>query len=207
MIGAWCWLLTILYFVVQLVVAAAWPFPYSLSENTISDLGVTECGLSPRLDGGAKFACSPQHTRMNAAIVVVGVLTAAGAAFTRRVWLRRRLAAVAVAFVTLAGLGGVLVGLAPANVALPIHAVGALLQVPGAVAPLLLGLVLYPVDRLLAGLGVVCGVTGSVASALYFAGLHLGLGPGIVERLAVEPLTVWTVLVGLVLLAREHRRG
>ncbi len=39
----------------------------------------------------------------------------------------------------LPGVGGVVLGLAPADLTLATHAVGAVFQVPGAVGPLLLG--------------------------------------------------------------------
>lgn len=204
-IGAWCWLLTVLYFAVQPVVAAAWPFPYSITQNTISDLGVTTCGPSPQLGGGVVPACSPRHALMNVTFVLVGVLTAVGGVLVGRFWPPRRLRTIGVAFVVVAGIGGVLVGLAPADTALEVHAVGALLQVPGAIAPLLLGLVCWSVDRVPAVLGVVCGVVGTVSSLVYFARLPIGLIPGITERLAFDPLTVWTVIVGLHLLLRAPR--
>jgi hypothetical protein len=56
-------------------------------------------------------------------------------------------ASVGVAFLVLAGVGGILVGLAPANVNLAVHGAGALLQVPGAAGPLLLGVAAWRVER------------------------------------------------------------
>jgi hypothetical protein len=49
---------------------------------------------------------------MNTMFVVVGVLTSAGAVLTRGIWPRRRVTSVGVAIVVLAGVGGILVGLA-----------------------------------------------------------------------------------------------
>jgi hypothetical protein len=46
-VGAACWALTVTYLLVQPVVAAAWPTPYDLAANSISDLGVTGCGELP----------------------------------------------------------------------------------------------------------------------------------------------------------------
>jgi hypothetical protein len=37
-------MLTLLYFIGQLVAQAAWRTPYSLIDNRVSDLGNTECG-------------------------------------------------------------------------------------------------------------------------------------------------------------------
>jgi hypothetical membrane protein len=201
-VGASCWILTVAYFVVQPVVAAAWPTPYDLATNTISDLGVTSCGSHLQFDDRVVYACSPRHALMNTVFVLVGLLTAAGAVLTRGVWPRRRLASVGVAFVVLAGVGGIVLGLAPSNVNLAAHGAGSLLQVPGAVGPLLLGVAAWRVQRPVAAFSVLCGVVGSAASLLYFSQVYLGLGPGGMEHLAFDPLTVWTTVLGFVLLGR-----
>jgi hypothetical membrane protein len=201
-VGATCWTLTVAYLLVQPVVATAWPTPYDLATNSISDLGVSICGSYPRFDDRVIYACSPRHALMNTVFVMVGVLTAAGAVLTRGVWPRRRVTSVGVAFVVLAGVGGILVGLAPANVNLAAHGAGALLQVPGAVGPLLLGVAAWSVQRPVAAFSLLCGVVGSAASLLYFSGSDLGLGLGVMEHLAFDPLTVWTTVLGVVLLGR-----
>jgi len=211
-VGAACWTLTVAYLLVQPVVAAAWPTPYDLATNSISDLGVTGCGDFRQFDDRVVYACSPRHALMNAVFVVVGLLTSAGAVLTRVTWPRRRLTWVGVAFVVLAGVGGILVGLAPANVNLAVHgagallqvpgAVGPLLQVPGAVGPLLLGVAAWSMQRGVAAFSLLCGIVGSAASLLYFSQVYLGLGPGGMEHLAFDPLTVWTTVLGVVLLGR-----
>jgi hypothetical membrane protein len=200
-VGAACWAMTVAYLLVQPVVAAAWPTSYDLATNSISDLGVTGCGDLQQFDR-VVYVCSPWHALMNAVFVMVGLLTAGGAVLTRAVWPRRRVTAVGVAFVVLAGVGGIVVGLAPANVNLAAHGAGALLQVPGAVGPLLLGVAAWRVQRPVAAFSVLCGVVGSAASLLYFSQVYLGLGPGGMEHLAFDPLTVWTTVLGFVLLGR-----
>lgn len=201
-IGAGCWILTVAYLLVQPVVAAAWPTPYDLATNSISDLGVTGCGDFRQFDDRVVYACSPRHALMNTVFVLVGLLTSVGAVLTRGVWPRRRLTWVGVAFVVLAGVGGILVGLAPANVNLAVHGAGALLQVTGAVGPLLLGVAAWSMQRGVAAFSVLCGVVGSAASLLYFSQVYLGLGPGGMEHLAFDPLTLWTTVLGFVLLGR-----
>jgi hypothetical membrane protein len=200
-VGAACWAMTVVYLLAQPVVAAAWPTPYELATNSISDLGVTGCGDLRQFDR-VVYVCSPRHGLMNAAFVMVGLLTAAGAVLTRAVWPRRRVTAVGVAFVVLAGMGAILVGLAPANVNLAAHGAGALLQVPGAVGPLLLGVAAWSTQRPVAAFSLLCGVVGSAASLLYFSQVYLGLGLGGMEHLAFDPLTVWTTVLGVVLLRR-----
>jgi hypothetical membrane protein len=210
-VGAGCWLLTVAYFIVQPVVAAAWEPPYDVTVNTISDLGITRCGDFRQFDGTVIYACSPRHQLLNAVFVVVGVLTAAGAVLTRDLWPRRRLTTVGVAFVLLAGVGSILVGLAPADVNLAVHGAGALLQAPGAAGPLLLGVAAWSVRPGIAAFSLVCGVVGSAACLLFFSRSDLGLGLGVMEHLAFDPLTVWTTALGAVLLgrlltARRHLR-
>jgi hypothetical membrane protein len=200
-VGAACWTLTVAYLLAQPLVAAAWQPPYDLATNSISDLGVTRCGSYPRPGDRVVYACSPRHVLMNTVFVAVGVLTAAGAVLTRAIW-PRRLTRLGVAFVVLAGVGGILVGLAPANVNLATHAAGGLLQVPGAVAPLVLGVAAWRVQRPVAAFSLLCGVVGSAASLLYFGQVYLGLGSGGMEHLAFDPLTIWTTMLGVVLLGR-----
>jgi hypothetical membrane protein len=201
-VGAAGWALTVAYLLVQPVVASAWPTPYDLASNSISDLGVTGCGDLRQFGDRVVYVCSPRHALMNTVLVVVGVLTAAGAVLTRAVWPRRRVTAVGLGFVVLAGVGGVLVGLAPADLSLAVHGAGALLQVPGAVGPLLLGVAAWSAQRPVAAFSLVCGVVGSAASLLYFGQVYLGLGLGGMEHLAFDPLTVWTTVLGVVLLGR-----
>jgi hypothetical membrane protein len=184
------------------VVAAAWPTPYDLATNSISDLGVTGCGDFRQFDDRVVYARLPRHALMNTVLMLVGLLTSVGAVLTRFTWPRRRLTWVGVAFVVLAGVGGILVGLAPANVNLAVHGVGALLQVPGAVGPPLLGLAAWSMQRGVAAFSLLCGVVGSAASLLYFSQVYLGLGPGGMEHLAFDPLTAWTTVLGVVLLGR-----
>jgi hypothetical membrane protein len=204
-VGAGCWLLTVAYFIVQPVVAAAWEPPYDVTANTISDLGITGCGDFRQFDDRVIYACSPRYGLMNTVFVVVGLLTSAGALLTRGLWPRRRLTTVGVAFVVLAGVGGILLGLAPADVNLAAHGAGALLQVPGAVGPLLLGVAAWSVRPGVARFSLVCGVVGSAACLLFFSRSDLGLGLGVMEHLAFDPLTVWTAALGAVLLGRLLR--
>jgi hypothetical membrane protein len=201
-VGAGCWLLTVAYFIVQPVVAAAWQPPYDVTANTISDLGITGCGDFRQFDDRVLYACSPRHGLMNTVFVLVGLLTSAGALLTRALWPRRRLTTVGVAFVVLAGVGGILLGLAPADVNLAAHGAGALLQVPGAVGPLLLGVAAWSIRPGVAAFSLVCGVVGSAACLLFFSRSDLGLGLGVMEHLAFDPLTVWTTALGAVLLGR-----
>lgn len=200
LVGAFCWILTLGYFLAEVVVAAAWPDRYSFQNNLISDLGVTTCGPIVQFGGESVSVCSPRHGLMNVSFVLTAALTGMGAVLLRRWWPPGRMSNVAMVCIVMTGVGGILVGLAPQNVNLPLHAVGTLLQLPGLVAPLLLCVVWWRHHRGLALLSLVCGALGVAGLLLFLTGFTDGLGVGGAERLAVWPLTVWTAVVGVVAL-------
>jgi hypothetical membrane protein len=194
MVGAAAWILTLLMFAAEAITMWAWPRRYSFSGNTISDLGSTSCGtlLGAARDG--VYVCSPQHAVMNTAFVAVGVLTAIGAFLLRPHWPPSPLTTWGLGTIAASGAGSVLIGLATSDQNLPVHVFGALLQVPGAIGPLLLALAMRPgAERAFSS---AMGILGGVASVLFLAGVHLGIGPGGMERLAFEPLTFWTGVTG-----------
>jgi hypothetical membrane protein len=194
--GGVAWMLTVLYFAVQPVVVAAWRGDYDILRNTISDLGVTECGVFAHLGGEQISVCSPRHDLMNATFVAVGLLIGLGTLLTRRVWPRSRTMTVATWALMVTSIGAVLIGLAPANQNLALHAVGAFLQIPGSIAPLLAGIGLRKTHRGLVLFSGAIGAVGTIATLLFFAGVYLGLGPGGMERLAFDPLIIWLIVVG-----------
>ena len=205
-IGAILWLLTWSYFGVQLWVARVWDPPYDVVRNTISDLGVTDCGASRGL-AGEVYACSPRHLAMNVGFIVSGLLTAGGAVLLHRLWPADQRTTAATVGLVMAGIGGVLVGLAPSNEAFVVHAVGALLQVPGAAAPLLLGLaVLGRSGGWFARAAIAVGAVGLIGAVLFLSGLYFGAGRGIMERIFIETHTVWTGAIGLWLLVGQRSR-
>src|SRR4051812_14625263 len=73
-LGPVIWLLSTQYFMIQMIVAAAWKSPsYSWRFNTISDLGNTACNLA---DG--RVVCSPLHGLMNLSFITLGIIMACG---------------------------------------------------------------------------------------------------------------------------------
>jgi hypothetical membrane protein len=204
-LGAACWSLTLVYFAAQPIVAAAWEPPYSFSTNSISDLGNSGCGSFEHPDGSFSDLCSPRHALMNMVFIVVGLMTALGAFLTRRTWPQRPSAMVGLILIAVAGAGAIMVGLAPADENLVLHGVGALLQVPANVGLLLLGVASWRSHRRIAVFSLVCGSVGTAASVLWVSGSHLGLGSGGMERLTIDPLTIWATVIGTVLLWRYTR--
>lgn len=202
--GALAWVLAGQFFVTQVVVATAWPRPFSLSSDYISDLGNTVCGPYPA--GSTHLVCSPWHPAMNASFVLLGVTMIVGAILTRGAfpagWVRR----LAIALFMLAGVGVILVGLYPENTISERHVLGAGLNfVAGNIAMIVYGLALAqrPAERgALTVVSIAFGALGLAATALLVSGVYLGLGLGGMERVAAYPMTVWQIIAGLTLLRR-----
>ena len=198
--------MTIIYFVVQPIVAGAWDPAYSFSDNTISDLGNAQCRTAEESWRQGTYLCSPRHLLMNVTLVLVGLFTMLGALLAHDYWPSSRLAIGGLALVAISGVGGILVGLAPSDVNLSMHVAGAALQFPGAVGPLLLGIA-TPRERQWERIfSLAIGVVGIVGSLLFVSGLHMGLGVGGAERLAFDPLTIWTIVLGATILWHASMR-
>lgn len=192
-LGGGFWLLSLVYFIGQAVAQAAWTTPYSLIDSRVSDLGNTECGRSL----AHVYICSPLHTVMNISFVLTGVLLLLGLFLTRGVWPRRRLTTWGIVFLTITDVGTILIGLAPENVNVPLHLIGALNIPCGNVALLLLGLAnrhirpaIAKLSLVLAGIGFI-GIMGGPALVIL-----TGHGGGLAERMALYPAIVWAILLG-----------
>ncbi|GAA1663852.1 DUF998 domain-containing protein [Fodinicola feengrottensis] len=199
-VGAWCWLLApIQFLVLQIIAAAAWAHPYNWFDNYISDLGNTVCGPIKLTGATSTYICSPLHGVMNTAFILAGVLTILGTVllWRGRYWTRRVLVAVALCLLVANGLGKVLVGFAPENVNLALHGVGALNIPIGSIAAVLLGLAMLRTDRAAGIFSLVVGVVGFVAFVLFGGGQYLGLGAGGMERLAEYPAEIWLGVIGV----------
>jgi hypothetical membrane protein len=149
-------MLTLLYFVGQLLAQAAWRTPYSLIDNRVSDLGNTQSGRTL----ADTYICSPLHAVMNATFVLTGVLILIGLFLTRTVWPRRRLTTSGLVLLGVAGAGTILVGLSPENVNILFHLIGALNIPAGNAAMILLGLAVWRGRTKLAWFSVLSGVIG-----------------------------------------------
>lgn len=199
-LGAAAWIATALYFPLQVIVAMAWPGPYSFRGNAISDLGVTTCDLAA--SGREMFVCSPRHAWMNIGFIAFGVLTIIGAVVIGNTLRRSRLMTIALLGVIITGGGGILVGLAPSDRAPQLHVLGALLRGPGVVAPLLVGLVIRRQRPGLAAFSMGTTVAAVVGVVLYALRMPAD-SSGATERLALDPFTVWELVLGIALL-RDH---
>ncbi len=199
-VGGAAWVLTLLYFIGQIVAQAAWTTPYSLIDNRVSDLGSSACGRTL----ANTFICSPLHAVMNLTFVLTGALILVGLFLTRSIWPRRRLTTWGLALLGVAGAGTILVGLSPENVNVVLHVIGALNIPAGNVAMILLGLAIWRDRRGMAQFSVVAGVVGLLGMlAGPFLVILTGHGGGLAERIALYPLIIWLIVLGVSLLTRK----
>lgn len=211
LIGAALWAVSALFLPLQMAVALQWPSGYSIAGNAISDLGVTSCGVFSDHATTARLVCSPWHAVFNAGVVVSGALITAGAVLLQGHW-RSRSGRIGSVLAAVSGVLVITVGAAPWDVSPDLHDAAALAQ----------GVTLWSAMILLAvaeGRGAFRALTFatvavSVVSFLAFLAALEGEGPvilplGIVERLAFDSLTLWTVAVGtnLLLLSRADNRS
>ena len=189
---AWAWLVQPLYVVVELVAALATGVGYSLTDDTISDLGA-RCA-----DAGAT-GCSSSPWLVSTAFVVFGVLQVMGAGWLLRSarGLARSRAVVVVALLwAVAGVSSAGVGVMPVDQ----HPTGhALVAVPVFVCQplaLLLHAGLLPRGALWA-VGTALGTVAVVGAVGFAVVLGADDGAGLWERLATWPAKLWLALVVL----------
>lgn len=194
-------MLSIQYYIIQGVAAAAWSIPYSLSANTISDLGNTACGLY-----AGRFVCSPLHTLMNASFLALGITMATGSLLIYQEFKKTRASLVGFTFMALAGIGTLLVGLFPENSMTSLHALGALLPfLIGNVGLIVLGLVL-DIPKSLRYYTLLSGIVALIALGFFTTHHYLGIGIGGMERLVAYPQTMWLIVFG-VYISSNHIRA
>ncbi|WP_216213828.1 DUF998 domain-containing protein [Amycolatopsis aidingensis] len=212
--GAVAWVLIVQFFVLHLLVQAAWRTPYSWARNDISDLGTTVCGQAP---GYRTYVCSPWHSAMNTSFVVLGACVAAGGVLLGLALSRgaagRLLPWLGGALLALAGAGTVLVGANPGNLELTAHLVGAAAAtLCGNAGLLLLGLALRRAGRRAGTVGVAAALLG-FAGVLIALAQQLGLFGGLdgwggaVERVAIFPMLIAMIVIGVSYLTRRPGSG
>ena len=200
-VGGLLWVSSIQYFIVQLIVIAAWTVPHSFANNFISDLGNTECGTYAGL-----AVCSPLHLLMNISFVAFGITMAVGSLLLARKFSQTRLSRLAFGLMILSGIGTVLVGLFPENTINELHMTGAVLGLGvGNLSVLLLGIALKDIHPILRAYTVGSGLLSLMAFALFAGELYLGIGRGGMERLISYPFTVWMISFGVYVLVTRVR--
>ena len=197
--GAFCWFACLQFFVAEAAAALGWPGHYSYRDNYISDLGAAACGR----------ACSPCHALMNASFLTQGVLIAAGALLLPRRFSPGFTGVLARIALVFAALGVATVGIAPEDLNMNVHLMGARAHfLASTLAMLLWGVSLVfhrrTVSRLPralqrpgpALLGFAVAAFGDVLLVFGNAHTSVVLGGGTIERLAAYPLPLWLAWTG-----------
>lgn len=204
-VGAFAWLLVLLWFPVQALVQTAYAAPFTWHRNGIGDLGAARCGTvaAPGF-GQAHQVCSPWHDLMNATTAATGLLALVALLLTRReLWPRGPAANTGVALLALAAVGKVLSGAVPEDVHDVAHFAGAAVDLGAApLALVVLGLAVRS-ERVLLGL-FTAGLGGFALLGLVL-GVPLGLGFAGAERLGAYPVLVWMVGMGVLVFDRTLR--
>jgi hypothetical membrane protein len=196
LVGPTFWIISLQYFITQIVVAAGWPWPYSWLNNTISDLGATACNPS---------VCSPYAAWMNASFIVLGCTMIAGSALIHQEFKKSRASALGFIFMGLAGFGTIMVGLFPVTTGGSLHTLGAALPfLIGNLGLVVLGLAL-DLPRNLKYYTLLSGLIALIALPLFYSHTYLGIGQGGMERIVAYPQTIWLIVFGLYMSENRFR--
>lgn len=204
--GALMLLVQPLYILAELITATAVIAPYSLVDNTISDLGATTC-TTIGYGVGPVAVCSPWHLLVNGAFIVFGLLMTVGTVLLRGWFPRARVSTAALVLWVVSGLSSIGTGLTPLDQALELHVLVSLpVFLTQPLALLLSGLALRGRPGL-AGSALALGAISLAATVAFFAVPAGGAFGGLLERLALWPGYVWLLGLGVVVLRDLPRLG
>ncbi|MFQ6331700.1 hypothetical protein ACLMAL_37035 [Nocardia sp. CWNU-33] len=219
-VGAALLVLTISYYVVELIVASRWPAPhaYSWAQNMISDLGVPEClGDMHKYGDSAlsgRYICSPWHALMSAEFVLLGILILATAILLSPLLPKTPLGKAFPYLAAINCLGMVLVGTFPGSSGeIPggsrfravAHPLGAYLELLTGIAIMAIVAYLYWSHRAYTAITLALLAASLVGVVAGLTTTHLGMEPGAAERLAIDPFVWWRIMTGIALLLAPAR--
>jgi hypothetical membrane protein len=200
----------IFYLLAEIVAAQRFAPPYSFAWNFISDLGVTDCGV---VIAGRQL-CSPLHGLMNAAFITQGIAFFAGALL-----LLKQLSSKKYGFIVCCGAfaaGMTLVGLFPGsfdqlkNGTGIFHLLGGVLGIFGGNIALLLSPIAKDLRapsaiRAFCKIAPVLGLAAAVILLIAQIKQTVFLfPPGIWERIGVDAIVLWEIVLGVWLLATRR---
>lgn len=196
------WILSVEYFIIQVVVALDWKPAYSVTKNTISDLGNTNCGIY-----GGNYICSPLHNLMNLAFICLGIFMIFGSLLIYQEFKETSFSLVGFSFMLMAGIGTVLVGLFPENTISTTHIIGAFLPFfIGNIGIVILGSVLV-LPKSLRIYTLLTGIIALIALVFFISNTFLGIGKGGMERIVAYPQTVWLIVFGVYISKNHYSRS
>jgi len=191
-----------LVLVVQLVVALRWPGGYSITQNAISDLGVTVCGAFSEQGLLIREVCSPWHQVFNIGMIFSGLAILVGAVLLYN-WWDRRSGRLGIIFLAMSGAFISAVGFVPWDLFPDIHDFTASAQA-------ITQWIAMALIAIAAGRGTLRTITiitlaisllGFLLFVLALDGITTSfLGLGGVERLSFDLLTLWVPFLGVAVL-------
>jgi hypothetical membrane protein len=192
LIGPTFWIVCVQFFITMFLVALTWNPPYSILNNTISDLGNTACGVYM-----GRYVCSPWFSWMNASLIVLGATMVAGSTLIYQEFKKSKGSLIGFAGMALAGFGTILVGLFAENTIGSLHYIGALLPFfIGNLSMVILGFAL-DLPKWMKIYAITSGVISLIAFGLFATHHYLGLGIGGMERIVAHPQTLWLIIFGI----------
>ena len=186
------------YFVVQFIVALQWVPPYSLSGDTISDLGNTACG-----SWNGHYVCSPLHGLMNWSFVALGITMTLGSVLISRYFATGRASRAAFAMMAISGAGVIVAGFFPENTVPALHGLGTAIPFVLGNASLITLALSFRMPALLRLYTFLSGVIALLGLVVYASGHYMGLGEGGIERVVAYPQTVCLAVIGFYLVTRS----
>ena len=199
-IGPLFWIVSVQYYIIQVIVAGAWSIDYSLRNNTISDLGNTVCGIY-----AGRYVCSPLHDLMNASFISLGITMIIGSVLVYQGFKKSEITKIGFSFMAIAGIGTIVVGLFPENTDASLHALGAALPfLVGNLGLLILGYVL-DIPKSLRYYTILSGYISLLALLFFTTQNYLGLGQGGMERIVAYPQTMWLIVFGVYISSNRIR--
>ncbi|HSX05713.1 MAG TPA: DUF998 domain-containing protein [Candidatus Saccharimonadales bacterium] len=201
-IGVWLFASSIQFYLAQWYVAARFIGHFSLSQNTISDLGNNACGTYME-----RVVCSPAHPVMNLSFVILGVTTMLGAISLYLSKSRsNRTSLYGLGCFVVAGMGIAILGFFPENNPTGWHLRGAQMHAfVGNLGLVLLGLFASFLSKHWRYFTVALGIFALVAVYFFVRHNYLDLGIGGMERLGAYPLSIWMTAYGIFELRRLHK--
>jgi len=175
-------------FIVGMIVVQTQYSGYSLKDNYISDLG---------------GAHSPWALVFDASVILLGLCAIFGALLIWRAFDERPSRGIGLAFLIIAGIGAVGVGVFPETTPVlngGMHDIVSDVAFIGAGIGLTIvsfAMVEGPHWRLSRPFTLACGLVTLLAIILFSTGYYVGLGAGGMERLIVAPILLWAIAEGV----------
>lgn len=199
-LGPWIFVFGILYyFVVQYIVALAWPVSFSLKQNFISDLGNTVCGLQQSV-----YICSPLNVLMNLSFIVIGLALGIATFLVYGSFSPSLSAKLAFSLIGIADFGTALIGFLPENVAHGLHLLIAILCLAAFNFGVAVAYLLPDLPKSWQLYSISSGGFGLVALLLLGFRINTPLGLGGIERIADYTPDLWVLSFGIYALFRSR---